>query len=246
MSKCWYCNNELTTGDNPKHFGICNKCYDEMFKSSDTIIRSFTNKIADLEAKLAEKETEIGFLEGTINSMQEDISYWEQKLAEKEKAVDGLQEINQSLGQTCNNDAKEIERLRELISDKEKEKDKLTAKLEQANEIINNPDTLIFQQQELIDNLQIIIKEKEKEIENYKHLNVTIGTMENNQVDISSTTYIDQDKISFSIEQLEKVKENIKKVTITDFDLSGNFEKMYKQDAIRQIDNQIKQLKEGN
>ena len=56
MSKCWYCNNELTTGDNPKHFGICNKCYDEMFKSSDTIIRSFINKISDLEAKLAESE----------------------------------------------------------------------------------------------------------------------------------------------------------------------------------------------
>ena len=37
------------------------------------------------------------------------------QLAEKEKSVDGLQEINQSLGQTCNNDAKEIERLRELI-----------------------------------------------------------------------------------------------------------------------------------
>ena len=56
MSKCWYCNNELTTGDNPKHFGICNKCYDEMFKSGDTIIRSFTNKIKDLEAKLAKSE----------------------------------------------------------------------------------------------------------------------------------------------------------------------------------------------
>ena len=54
-----------------------------------------------------------------------------------------------------------------------------------------------------------------------------------------------QDKISFAIDELEKVKENIKKVPITDFDLSGNFEKMYKQDAIRQIDNQIKQLKEG-
>lgn len=59
MSKCWYCNNELTTGDSPKHFGICNKCYDEMFKSSDTIIRSFTNKIADLEAKLAESEEQL-------------------------------------------------------------------------------------------------------------------------------------------------------------------------------------------
>ena len=56
----------------------------------------------------------------------------------------------------------------------------------------------------------------------------------------------DQDKISFAIEQLNKVKENIKKVPITDFDLSGNFEKMYKQDAIRQIDNQIKQLKGEN
>ena len=59
MSKCWYCNNELTTGDNPKHFGICNKCYDEMFKNSDTIIRSFTNKISDLEAKLAESEEQL-------------------------------------------------------------------------------------------------------------------------------------------------------------------------------------------
>ena len=48
----------------------------------------------------------------------------------------------------------------------------------------------------------------------------------------------------FTIEQLEKVKENIKNCPITDYDFSGNFEKMYKQDAIRQIDNQIKQLKE--
>ena len=37
----------------------------------------------------------------------------EAKLAEKDQAIESLQEINQSLGQTCNNDAKEIERLRE-------------------------------------------------------------------------------------------------------------------------------------
>jgi hypothetical protein len=55
----------------------------------------------------------------------------------------------------------------------------------------------------------------------------------------------DQDKISFALEQLEMAKEKIMKVPITDYDFSGNFEKMYKQDAIRQIDNQIKQLKEG-
>lgn len=56
MSKCWYCNNELTTGDSPKHFGICNKCYDEMFKSGDTIVRSLTDKIAELQKQLEEKE----------------------------------------------------------------------------------------------------------------------------------------------------------------------------------------------
>ena len=52
-----------------------------------------------------------------------------------------------------------------------------------------------------------------------------------------------QDKISFAVEQLEKVKEDIKKGPITDYDLSENFEKMYKLDAIRQIDNQIASLK---
>lgn len=89
MSKCWYCNNELTTGDNPKHFGICNKCYDEMFKSSDTIIRSFTNKISDLEAKLVEKEKE----------RELDNSFWKQEcdslqktLVEKDKEIEKLTE----------------------------------------------------------------------------------------------------------------------------------------------------------
>ena len=38
-----------------------------------------------------------------------------QQLAEKDQAIESLQEINQSLGQTCNNDAKEIERLREAL-----------------------------------------------------------------------------------------------------------------------------------
>ena len=75
MSKCWYCNNELTTGDNPKHFGICNKCYDKMFRSGDTIIRSLTNKISDLEAKLAEKDKEIERLNLEFET-QED---WQEK-----------------------------------------------------------------------------------------------------------------------------------------------------------------------
>lgn len=76
MSKCWYCNNELTTGDNPKHFGICNKCYDEMFKSGDTIIRSLTDKIAELQKELEEKEKEIEDLR-KIHSIKDDVSQCE-------------------------------------------------------------------------------------------------------------------------------------------------------------------------
>ena len=59
---------------------------------------------------------------------------------------------------------------------------------------------------EEVKNLKQQLAEKEKEIESYKHFKITIGTMENNQVDISSTTYTDQDKISFAVEQLEQLK----------------------------------------
>ena len=44
-----------------------------------------------------------------------------QQLKEKDQAIESLQEINQSLGQTCNNDAKEIERLNKLLAEKDKE-----------------------------------------------------------------------------------------------------------------------------
>lgn len=90
MSKCWYCNNELTSGDSPKHFGICNKCYDKMFKSGDTIIRSLTNKISDLEAKLAESEKK-AYSRGhsqrdianeiKLNALREDVANKEKRIA---------------------------------------------------------------------------------------------------------------------------------------------------------------------
>ena len=88
------------------------------------------------------------------------------------------------------------------------------------------------------------LEEKDKEIEEVKKSKTYIMNF-GSKVKEVQVVDDNQDKISFAIAKLEKVKENIKKVPITDFDLSRNFEKMYKQDAIRQIDNQIKQLKEG-
>lgn len=112
MSKCWYCNNELTTGDNPKHFGICNKCYDEMFKSGDTIIRSFTNKISDLEAKLEESESKRKILEEKVKWLSEE---------NEECFVDG-QKYNELREQKD----KEIQDLKQQLAEKDKEIEILT------------------------------------------------------------------------------------------------------------------------
>ena len=77
------------------------------------------------------------------------------------------------------------------------------------------------------------LAEKDKEIESYKHFKITIGTMENNQVDISSTTYTDQDKISFAVEQLEQLK-----VELHIIHTNG-----YLKAIDEEIDNQIEELR---
>lgn len=116
MSKCWYCNNELTSGDSPKHFGICNKCYDKMFKSGDTIIRSLTNKISDLEAKLAESEKK-AYSRGhsqrdianeiKLNALREDVANKEKRIAKlKQQLAEKDKEISEVLAKqsiTCLN-----------------------------------------------------------------------------------------------------------------------------------------------
>lgn len=70
MSKCWYCNEELTTANYCEdHMGICTKCYSLMFKVSNDFVKGLTDKIADLEAKLAEKESKIETLKQRIDSI---------------------------------------------------------------------------------------------------------------------------------------------------------------------------------
>lgn len=84
----------------------------ELFNNNTILIidekhyKELYSKIADLEAKLLK-------FTHRISDQNEEILKTKQQLAEKDQAIEGLQEINKSLGQTCNNDAKEIERLRE-------------------------------------------------------------------------------------------------------------------------------------
>lgn len=82
-------------------------------------------EIAKLKQQLAE------WKDGTVivkwTDAENKVKELEQQLAEKEQAIEGLQEINQSLGQACNNDAKEIGRLREQLAEKDEEIKQLKA-----------------------------------------------------------------------------------------------------------------------
>ena len=233
MSKCWYCNNELTTGDNPKHFGICNKCYDEMFKSGDTIIRSFINKISDLEAKLAESEKskESYRLQNEQHHLQL-LQFYSRLGVEAfgadihEKALETLMIMKEQLAEKEKEKEKEKSLsiksvVRTLMKDNNLNctfRDKTNAQIQQCGDVYNS---------------------------NYGYFNFeddydeSLNNKNDNRFDITSIDLTDQDKISFAVEQLGKVKENAWQ-SATDISCLLDYTELAKI-----IDNQIKQLKEG-
>jgi septal ring factor EnvC (AmiA/AmiB activator) len=119
----------------------------EQFNSLTEMLKTSQEECDKLKQQLAEKDIEIERLkqnydevwEDTYFSVREDFElnnncnecrrcYAEEfgkQLAEKDQAIEGLQEINKSLGQTCNNDAKEIERLREQLAEEKNRNKKL-------------------------------------------------------------------------------------------------------------------------
>ncbi len=92
-----------------------------------------SKEIQQLKQQLAEKEkyTYTGKEVGEIERN------YESQIAEKDQAIESLQEINQSLGQTCNNDAKEIERLREQLAELKQDYDNLFDSYVEAKKQLN-------------------------------------------------------------------------------------------------------------
>lgn len=98
-----------------KRFGKQQEFVCLLNKEMDSLVDDYAKRrIADLEAKLLK-------FAHRISDQNEEILELKQQLAEKDQAIEGLQEINKSLGQTCNNDAKEIERLRKQIVELEEQ-----------------------------------------------------------------------------------------------------------------------------
>ena len=100
--------------------------------------------IADLEAKLAESEKRASKNFDDYMRCSKKYTELKQQLAEKEQAIESLQEINQSLGQTCNNDAKEIERLREQLAEKDVEIENLKNANSGLSELIGMKDKTFY------------------------------------------------------------------------------------------------------
>lgn len=103
MSKCWYCNEELTTANySDKHIGICTRCYNSMFKFSDVFVKGLTDKIADLELKLADMSKKYELASLPMGGLVDTARNLEQQLAEKDKEiarlkllVDGFDKLKQ-------------------------------------------------------------------------------------------------------------------------------------------------------
>lgn len=146
MSKCIKCGNEILSGDIHWEMGLCNKCYNKLYKYHNTHI-----SLDKMWLKLAQDFRD------------------------------------------------ENEQLQTKIND-----------------------------------LQSQLAEKEKEIEEYKRI-CTISHLEDLKIENMLLKSKDQDKISFAVEQLEKVKENIHYLLSFDYNLVCRVNE--------QIDSQIKELK---
>lgn len=231
MSKCWYCNEELTTVNYcDEHIGICTKCYNSMFKTGNEIIRQLINKITDLEAKLAESKKKIkGFVE-----------LFDKKQHENYEQFCEIQQLKQQLAESENTACKNIAELTKIATEKDRKIEELKQQLaeKEADLIALDTDNYSFKQQ--IDNLrqQLAEKDAERELDNSfwkqecdslqkaleeKNTDLSlarneIDTLKHNlnisqeHDNVICEQYFEkckqhnQDKISFAVEKLEEVK----------------------------------------
>ena len=259
MSKCVKCGNEILTGDIHWEMGLCNNCYNELYKDHKTHIsldkmwlklaqdfrdenEKLQDKVADLEAKLAESEKK-AYSRGhsqrdianeiKLNALREDVANKEkrivelkQQLAECEKSKETYRLQNEQhhlqllqfysrLGVEAFGADIHEKALETLMIMKEQlaEKDKENTKLKEVVDCVDK------------------LKQFNADMKDYALVNR----------DVADEIYCEhQDKISFCIEQLEKVK--------SAFGLINS--KLDKVETIKEyihyIDEQIKQLKVKN
>ena len=202
MSKCVKCGNEILTGDIHWEMGLCNNCYNELYKDHKTRI-----SLDKMWLKLAQD------FRDENEKLQDKVADLEAKLVESEKSKESyrLQNEQHHLQLLQFYSRLGVEAFGADIHEKALE-------------------TLMIMKEQLA--------EKTLTIEQ-----INKAFIENRSLWKGKYERANQDKISFTIEQLEKVKETAECVldnALKNYSLNQS----YYDRLLDEIDNQIKQLKE--
>ena len=139
MSKCVKCGNEILTGDIHWEMGLCNNCYNELYKDHKTHISldkmwlelairfrdendELQSKITDLEAKLAESESKLRVSNSSLASSQLEYNQLKKEYDEQEKLLRKVLATNSRL-------QFEFDQLKQQLAEKDDEIEKLNNKL---------------------------------------------------------------------------------------------------------------------
>lgn len=181
MSKCVNCLKET----NEKEV-FCITCHEEVLECAK-------NQISDLEAKLAEKEfahnsyfekaeATMSFLQQQFNEkgkIEEQLGELKEQLAKEQKHISRLKNMNKSHDEAVGRLTEENNQLKQQLAEKDKEIEQLK-KFDDLNKTFFDLFRSAFKEPNKVDDLFNTLK-----------------TMQERQ---------DQDKISFAVKQLEKVK----------------------------------------
>ena len=252
MSKCVKCGNEILTGDIHWEMGLCNNCYNELYKDHKTHIsldkmwlklaqdfrdenEKLQDNVADLETKLEESEKQIKDAREAgnmaVDSWCKNRRKYEAQIAEMQnKSFILYSMLYETLEkQGCDNVASQIDQMTGWTYDKEADWLKGNRNYDQLKQQLAESE-----------------KERHEEWKTGKEWKWEWQKV-NQKLEKS-----EQDKISFAVEQLEKVKELLN----TDFESTISWIDPYEDgeylnsmtynhnNTIKIIDNQIKQLKE--
>ena len=185
------------------------------FKGFNDAEKEFRQTTSDLEAKLAESEKRL------VNCVDFDI--WQKtakennelkhQLAEKDKTIENWQTMYQSVMQSCHNGIEEDKRLREQLAEKEHSIEMLNQhitdkaiEIERLGEELEELKTENMNIFEYSKEVEQQLAEKDKELLEIKQRIAEKASKEFQEM-IDKRENHNQDKISFAVEQLEKVKE---------------------------------------
>lgn len=200
----------------------------------------FNEKIIDALSNISIKFDELGFVPTTLNDknyeyfvdwFKDEVKTIKDESSKQEKTISDLEA---KLAES----EKELNRYAELFG--MKDKDFYVVEKTEYEKMKQGAKDIVMQ-------LKQQLAEKEKEIKN-----LVLAHFENdaNKPVLTTTEIINQDKISFAVEQLEKAKEKILSYEEIYYQFLENGAKIpvfcVENFRVRQnIDNQIKQLKEG-